>query len=67
MVYNKNSFIFFNYSLQVTNISQQEDKPMVAKSLPHEKERLSKSSDNQKMEINEHEKQEIEENYSKVS
>lgn len=40
---------------------------MVAKSLPHEKERLSKSSDNQEIEIDEHEKQEIKENYSKVS
>lgn len=39
---------------------------MVAKSLSHEKGRLSKSLDHQK-EIDEHEKQEIEENYSKVS
>lgn len=40
---------------------------MVTKSLSHEKERLSKSSDNEKIEINEHQKQEIDENYSKVS
>ncbi|XP_071627650.1 uncharacterized protein Twy [Temnothorax longispinosus] len=42
----------------------QEDKTMVAESLPHEKERLSKSLGSQK-EINEYEKQEVEENYSK--
>lgn len=45
----------------MANISQ-EDKTI--KSLPHEKERLSKSSANHEIEVNE---QEIEENYSKVS
>lgn len=44
------------------NISQ-EDKTMIVKSLPHEKE-SSKSLDNQKIDINEQEK---EDNYSKVS
>ncbi|XP_011697457.1 PREDICTED: fas-binding factor 1 homolog isoform X2 [Wasmannia auropunctata] len=50
----------------VANVSQ-EDKTMIPKSLPHEKEKLSRLSDNQEVEINEHEKQEIEENYSKSS
>lgn len=45
----------------VANISQ-EDKTI--KSLPHEKERLSKSSANHEIEVNE---QEIEENYSKTT
>lgn len=40
---------------------------MATKSLSHEKERFSKLSDNQKIGINEHQKQEIDENYSKVS
>ncbi|XP_025986119.1 golgin subfamily A member 4 isoform X1 [Solenopsis invicta] len=48
----------------VANVSQ-EDKTMVARPLPHEKERLSQFSDNQGIEINEHKTQEIEENYSK--
>lgn len=59
----KNGFHFLNYLLQVENVSQ-EDKIMIAKSLPHEKESLSKSLDNQKIDINE---QGIEDNYSKVS
>ncbi|XP_018397134.1 PREDICTED: golgin subfamily A member 4-like [Cyphomyrmex costatus] len=45
----------------------QGDKIMVTKSLPHEKQKLSNLSDNQEIEINEYEKQEIEENYSKQS
>ncbi|XP_077266011.1 fas-binding factor 1 twitchy isoform X2 [Temnothorax americanus] len=47
----------------VANVPQ-EDKTMVAESLPREKGRSSKSSGSQK-EINEYEKQQIEENYSK--
>jgi len=45
----------------------QDDKIMVTKSLPQEKKKLLNLSDNQENEINEYEKQEIEENYAKVS
>lgn len=43
----------------------QEDEIKVAESLPHEKKRLTTSSDNQKIEINKYEKQKIED-YHKV-
>ncbi|XP_011875456.1 PREDICTED: centrosomal protein of 290 kDa-like isoform X2 [Vollenhovia emeryi] len=49
--------------IQGTNVPQ-EDRTTVAKILPHEKDRVSKL-DNQKIEINEHEKQEMEGNYYK--
>ncbi|KAG5330881.1 FBF1 factor, partial [Acromyrmex heyeri] len=45
----------------------QDDKIMVTKSLPQEKKKLLNLSDNQEIEINEYEKQEIEENYAKQS
>lgn len=67
-MYSKNGTIvliicYSNYSLQMP----QGDKIMVNKSLPHEKKKSSNLSDNQEIEINKYEKQEIEENYSKVN
>ena len=65
-MHSKNTIIvliiyYCNYSLQMS----QDDK--ITKSLPQEKKKLSNLSDNQEIEINEYEKQEIEENYSKAS